>query len=100
MFKIYLFRNDGDYNVSYNNGYGIETIDFNICGYTARTCLDGVQDYANRINHNNTCSHMSDDDISDITVSLIDLDKPWMGLVLTMMGNVVCNETSNNGLTL
>lgn len=68
--------------MSYNDGYGTVSIDFNICAYTTRVCSDGVDDYANVVNENNTCSHMSTTSISDVVVSLIDTSTPDLGLIL------------------
>jgi hypothetical protein len=89
-----------DYEVSYNDGYGTVTIDFNICAYTTRTCSDGVSDYANEVNENNTCSHMSTTSISDVAVSLIDTSDPDLGLTLVFSGTVLCNSTSYYSLTV
>jgi hypothetical protein len=69
--------------VSYNNGKGNVSINFNICEYAQRTCPDGYADFANVINENNTCSHMSSASMSEIDVDLIDEEQPELGLVLT-----------------
>ena len=45
--------------VSYADKYGTNTIEFNLCEQTSRTCNDEHPDYANLINANNTCYHMS-----------------------------------------
>lgn len=84
----------------YNNGQGNVTINFNICDYTIRNCPDGYADYANEVNQNNTCVHLSSASISDIGVSLIDPDEPDLGLVLTFKGGNQCNATSDYQLVL
>ena len=89
-----------DYEVSYNDGFGTVTIDFNICAYTTRTCSDSVDDYANEVNENNTCSHMSSTSISDVAVSLIDSDTPDTGIYLEYSGTVLCNTTAYYSLTI
>jgi hypothetical protein len=80
--------------VQYNNGKGNVTIDFNICDYSYRKCPDESSDFANVINENNTCSHMSSGSLSDVGVSLIDTDKPDLGLRLNFTGGNMCNATA------
>lgn len=97
-FSLFFFRLDYDYKISYNNGNGNVTIDFNICDETKRKCPDGAKDYANIINENNTCNHMSTKSISDIDVQLIDTAVPDLGLQLYFKDGDKCNATSNWGL--
>ncbi|CDW71763.1 UNKNOWN [Stylonychia lemnae] len=88
------------YKVQYNNGKGNITIDFNICDYSFRKCPDEASDFANIINENNTCSHMSSGSLSDVGVSLIDNDKPDLGLRLNFTGGNMCNDTAKFQLLL
>jgi hypothetical protein len=69
---MYCFRSDGDYEVKFNNGKGEVSVDFNICSFSKRKCPDEMPDFANIINENNTCSHLSDNSLSNVGVSLID----------------------------
>jgi hypothetical protein len=78
--------------VTYNNGKGNVTIDFNICDYAYRQCPDTLNDFANVINENNTCSHLSSSNLADVGVSLIDDDKPDLGLKLNFTGGNMCDE--------
>ena len=66
-----------------NAGKGNVSIHFNLCDFTKRTCPDGFADFANVINENNTCSHMSSNKLSDVVVALIDVEDPELGLSLT-----------------
>ena len=66
----------------YNNGKGNVSIDFNLCENNFRQCPDNTKDFANIINENNTCDHMSSDDLSEVGVSLIDIENPDAGLLL------------------
>lgn len=59
MYDNFLYSYQSGYRVSYNNGKGNVTIDFNICDYAYRRCPDNTLDFANIINENNTCNHMS-----------------------------------------
>jgi hypothetical protein len=36
------------------------SLNWNICEKTARRCLDSKDDYANVVNENNTCNHVSE----------------------------------------
>jgi len=65
-----------DYSVAYNNGNGNVSIDFNICDYTYRQCPDKGNTFVNIINENNTCTHLSSNDISDVKVDLQDPYRP------------------------
>lgn len=80
--------------MQYNNGKGNVSINFNICDYTHRTCPDGYADYANMINENNTCNHLSSATLSEVTVSLIDEEVPDLGLKLLYKGGNRCNATN------
>lgn len=75
------------------------TIDFNLCEYTFRSCPDEVKDFVNIVNENNTCNHMSSDSLHDVNVSLIDTNKPDLGLRLLYEGNT-CNATHKYSLLL
>lgn len=66
--------------MSYKKGLGNVTIDFNICEKSFRQCPDGVSDYANIVNENHTCNHISAPTLSEVGVSLIDFNKPDLGL--------------------
>jgi len=55
---------EGSYEVTYKSGTGESSIDFNICGNNFRKCPDNVNDFANSVNENNTCNHLSAGDIS------------------------------------
>ena len=48
------------------------SLSFNICEYAFRTCPDNFADFANFVNENNTCNHMSSQSLSDVVVNLID----------------------------
>ena len=93
------FREQGDYQVSYPTDNGGEvTINFNICEFAYRQCPDSVADYANVINENNTCNHMSGNELSQVDIALIDADKPSLGLQLQYEGGNFCAE--NNKFSL
>jgi hypothetical protein len=81
--------------VTYNNGKGNVSLSFNICEYAYRTCPDNFADFANFVNENNTCNHMSSQSLSDVVVNLIDEDKPDLGLKLLFKGSTKCNDTAN-----
>ena len=73
---------------------GNVSINFNLCAYTFRTCPDGFVDYANIVNENNTCAHLTDTKISNIGVKLIDEEYPELGLILDLYsGSHLCNAT-------
>jgi len=91
---------EGDYQVKFNKGKGDNTINFNICNQAFRTCNDAVPDFANMINQNNTCNHLSSGSISNIKVSLINDNKPEKGVSLYFEGGNYCNETTKFQLTL
>jgi hypothetical protein len=84
----------------YNNGKGNISIDFNICDKTSRKCPDNGQDFANVVNENNTCNHLSSGSLTDVVVSMIDENKPDLGLKLLYSGGNMCNETNKFGLLL
>lgn len=93
-FFTYLgYSDEGDYKVYYNNGKGNVSINFNICEYTFRKCPDGALDFANEINQNNTCDHLSSSSLHDVGVSLIDENKGDLGLRLFFTGGNMCNDT-------
>ena len=78
--------------MQYNNGKGNVTIEFNICDYSYRKCPDNFLDFANVINENNTCNHMSSQYLTDVGVGLIDEDRPDLGLRLNFSGGNMCDE--------
>ena len=82
----------------YHNGNGNVTIDFNICESAFRTCPDNYADFANIVNENNTCSHMSSASLGDVLVTMIDSDYPELGLILNFTGGNTCNATSSFNL--
>jgi hypothetical protein len=47
------------YNASFQTEDGDNSIQFNLCERTVRTCPDQMGDFANIINANNTCNHLS-----------------------------------------
>lgn len=47
------------YNAKFKTDDGYSTIQFNLCEKTPRQCSDGMSDFANIINANNTCNHLS-----------------------------------------
>lgn len=53
-----------------------------------------MADFANMINENNTCSHMSSQSLSDVAVNLIDTENPELGLTLKFTGGNKCNATA------
>jgi hypothetical protein len=91
--RIKTNRSQGDYIVQYNNGKGNISIAFNICEYAQRTCPDVVADYANIINENNTCNHISSKSLSEVGVNFIDSSRPDLGLKLNFTGGNMCNKT-------
>ena len=80
--------------MQYNNGNGNVTIDFNICDYSFRKCPDNAPDFANVINENNTCNHLSSQYLSDVKVDMIDSEQPDLGLTLLFSGGNMCNATN------
>jgi hypothetical protein len=70
------------------------TVNFNLCEYAFRTCPDGFADFANLINENNTCNHLSSQALSEVGVSLIDEEQPQLGLKLAFKGGNRCNDTA------
>jgi hypothetical protein len=83
-----------DYSVSYNNGNGDVVIDFNICEFSFNTCPDLVNDFANEVNENGTCHHLSSDSLSNPVSTFISEDMPNMGMNLVYTGGDMCNDTS------
>ncbi len=59
-----------------------------------------MADFANMVNENNTCSHMSSQSLSDVVVALIDTENPELGLTLKFNGGNKCNSTSYYELLL
>lgn len=89
-----------DYSVSYNNGNGDVVIDFNICEYSFHTCSDGVQDFANEVNENGTCHHLSSSSLNNPVSTFISEDSPKLGMNLIYTGGDMCNDTAYYTLTL
>lgn len=86
--------------VSYDNGLGTVYIDYNICDYTMSTCSDSGKDYANLVNENNTCYHISTSSINDVAITFIDEEVPSLGVSLTYGGASMCNDTDYYTLTV
>ena len=93
-------RAEGDYEVTYSDGDEDVTIYFNICEYTINKCSDDASDYANQINSNNTCEHLSSDSINEQTVALLDSEFPDKGVALSYTGGNWCNDTNQYTLTI
>lgn len=71
------------YTVEYETENGTNSIEFNLCGPAARQCPDLKDDYANFINANNTCNHLSrivGEGERPGTVKLISEVNPELGL--------------------
>jgi hypothetical protein len=93
------------YNVKYSTEDGENTIQFNLCEPTVRKCPDMMGDFANIINANNTCNHLShilDDDETTVPfdLSLIEESHPDLGLIMRYTGGNKCNETANYQLVI
>ena len=95
-----MHSTEGDYSIAYNNGKGNVSIDFNICEYAFRKCPDAADDFANIINENNTCNHLSNDAIAQVGVSLIDSANPALGLRLNFATGNQCNDTSKYNMQI
>jgi hypothetical protein len=81
---VFLYAGRGEYRVGYNNaGKGNVSLAFNLCEYANHTCPDGMADFANIVNENNTCSHIGGKALSDVGVALIEEENPELGLILT-----------------
>jgi hypothetical protein len=80
--------------VRYNNGRGNVSIAFNLCDFAQRTCSDQYADFVNVVNENMTCNHASSQSLSEVGVSLIDDERPDLGLKLLYRGGNQCNATS------
>ena len=87
--------NDTMYYVEWDSDDGTNTIEFNFCGSTNRLCPDWKEDYANIIDANNTCNHLSklpEDSSTPGRVDLISNALPEFGVNMIYEGNH-CNET-------
>jgi hypothetical protein len=62
------------------------TLFFNICEYTQHRCSDAkTMDYANSVNNNQTCNHLSGSDNVEARTSLISKDSPEYGVNMKMI---------------
>lgn len=69
------------------------TIYFNLCEPTNHKCPDkNTQDFANSVNENNTCSHLSGGSTSDQTVSLQDQRYPEYGVNMQFVNGNACTD--------
>jgi hypothetical protein len=71
------------------------SLNFNICETTNRKCENqesNEDDFAN-IKVNSKCKHLTENDLADIDVNLIDNEDPGQGLKLTYTGGDQCNAT-------
>ncbi len=96
-----IFRTEGDYVITYDDGDGDVYIRYNVCEYTYTTCGDDDEDdYAHYTDSDGDCHHMSSSNQNDISISFIDEAIPYYGLVMTYNGGDSCNETHDYVLTL
>ena len=86
--------------MSYTSGSETDSVHFNICAYTFRECNDQMRDFANKVNSNNTCNHLSSDSVSKAQVALADAKKPDKGVTITYHGGNLCNATDKYSLTI
>ena len=93
--------------MSYADRFGTNTIEFNICSNTTRTCPDEQLDYANLITANQTCFHMTSvlnekhpDKQTPGTYSLLDKNIPSSGIQISYSGGSECTETQHYSLNL
>lgn len=79
-------------------------MEFNLCEETAARCPDLWPDYANLINGNNTCNHLSrvviDGEQKPGVMSLISDANPGLGVIMSYEGGNMCNETSAFSLSV
>lgn len=99
-----IYSDDGDYKITYSkkvaNGTANVTLDFNICAFTFRDCDPTVRDFANIVDENKKCRHMSSNNLQDVGVSLIDDSTPEKGLILDYKGTEKCQGNQTYGLQL
>jgi len=70
-----------------------------LCGPVARQCPDLKEDYANIVNYNNTCNHLSrvleDGEKKPGTPQLLSNYTPSMGVKMLYRGGNMCNATAH-----
>lgn len=77
------------------------TLFFNVCEYTQHRCSDAkTMDYANSVNNNQTCNHLSGSDNVEARTSLISKDYPEYGVNMKMIHGNQCNATHNYELDI
>jgi len=77
------------------------TLFFNVCEYTTHRCSDvKTLDYANSVNNNQTCEHLSGSGATDLKASLQNENHPEYGVNLQMTHGNACTEKKNYGLDL
>ena len=90
------------YELDFQDETGVNTVQFNICGETARRCPDLMVDHANIVNGVNTCNHLSRVEMSGEqkpgSLSLISETNPRLGVIMNYEGGNMCNETAHYSL--
>lgn len=91
------------YEVIYNDNDGYNSISFNLCDKNARQCSDRAYDYANIINTNNTCSHMTPilnkkEKNKPGSYSMVNEKYPTEGIQLTYTGGNKCAQNDTYSL--
>ena len=90
------------YQLDYHVAEGVNKIEFNLCGPTAHPCSDLREDYANMVNYNNTCNHLSkvveEGEQKPGVMSLISDRNPSLGIIMSYEGGNQCNATSKYSL--
>ena len=77
------------------------TLFFNVCAYTQHRCSDvKTMDYANSVNNNQTCEHLSGSQPSDLKATLQDENHPEYGVNLHMTNGNACTDKKDYGLDL
>lgn len=72
------------------------TLFFNICEYTQHKCSDAkTSDFANSVNNNQTCNHLSGTDKTEQKAKLLNNDYPEYGVNLKMIHGNACNAKKN-----
>jgi hypothetical protein len=106
IFDLHHLQKDAEtqqsYRVLYEDKWGTNQLDFNICGPTRRLCDDELPDYANLLSANQTCTHLTttvnpkhEHRDEPGVFSLLDANFPNAGLRLEYEGDSVCDVGRN-----
>eukprot|EP00347_Sterkiella_histriomuscorum_P008480 403344934 len=82
-----------DYKIDFKTATGSQSLEFNFCENSLRTCSDNKKDFANFVDEKGQCTHLSSNSLSDIVVTLQSEEEPERGINLDFISPAQCNAT-------